>query len=78
MRKVYVEVLLRVMRDGSPRPVEIVWEDGRSYEVQRVLQIVRAAATKAGGQGTRYTVEIGGRQRYLFEDMDRKWFVEAR
>ena len=43
----------------------------------RVCSRQRAAATKVGGTGIRYTIMIGGRQTYLFEDED-QWFVEAK
>ena len=53
------------------------WEDGRRFEVDRLLDVRRAAALKAGGQGVRYTVRILGKETYLFEDEGR-WFVEAK
>ena len=44
-----------------------------------------AAAQKAGGQGDRYTVRIGGRESYLFFERGTakdpfvgRWFVERR
>ena len=36
----------------------------------------RAAATKVGGTGIRYTVSICGKQTYLFDEENGKWFVE--
>ncbi len=42
-----------------------------------LLDVRRAASTKAGGQGIRYTVRVLGRETYLFEEENR-WFVEAR
>ena len=59
------------------RPLWIVWEDGRKFPVDRLLDVRRAAATKAGGQGIRYTCRILGRETYLFED-DGRWFVEGK
>ena len=52
-------------------------EDGRSFEVDRLLDVRWASARDAGGQGMRYTCRVRGRQVYLFEDEGR-WFVEAR
>ncbi len=37
--------------DGSIRPTSIVWEDGRVFAVDRILDIRRAASLKAGGMG---------------------------
>ena len=75
--RVYVRVIVEVDEIGKIRPVKIFWEDGRGFEVDRLLDVRRAAAAKAGGQGMRYTCRILGRETYLFEDGGR-WFVEAR
>ena len=65
--------------EGQLFPQEIVWEDGTRYEIDRVLDIRRAASTKAGGVGIRYTCRIDGKQTYLFyEDLYGRWFVEAK
>lgn len=76
-RRVYVKVIVEYSPEGRIRPLAVEWEDGRRFEVDRLLDVRRAAATKAGGQGMRYTVRILGRETYLFEDEGR-WFVEAR
>ena len=76
-RRVYVKVVVECSPEGRVKPLSVEWEDGRKFEVDRLLDVRRAAATKAGGQGMRYTVRILGRETYLFEDEGR-WFVEAR
>ena len=48
----------------------------QTLPIDRVTDRRAAHATKAGGQGTRYTVHVGPRQLYLFLDEDRRWFVE--
>ena len=63
--------------DGSIRPTSIVWEDGREYPIDRVLERKRAASMKAGGAGFRYRIRIGSRETYLFLEED-KWFVERK
>jgi len=75
-RKVYVEVAAVFTPEGQVMPKQIRWEDGTLFPVDRVMDIRRAAATKAGGCGLRYTIRIRGKQTYLFLDEDR-WFVEA-
>jgi len=72
-----VKVVVEYSPEGRVKPLLVEWEDGRKFEVDRLLDVRRAAATKAGGQGMRYTVRILGRETYLFEDEGR-WFVEAR
>lgn len=76
-RRVYVKVVVEYDEAGGVRPLWIVWEDGRKFPVDRLLDVRRAAATKAGGQGIRYTCRILGRETYLFED-DGRWFVEEK
>ena len=76
-RRAYVKVVAEFSPEGAIRPLSVEWVDGRRFDVDRLLDVRRAAATKAGGQGMRYTVRISGRETYLFDDNGR-WFVEAR
>lgn len=76
-RRAYVKVVVEYSPEGKIKPLSVEWEDGRCFEVDRLLDVRRAASTKAGGQGMRYTVRILGRETYLFEDEGR-WFVEAK
>ncbi len=76
-RRVYVRVIVEHNADGCARPLSIEWEDGCIFEVDRVLDVRPAAATKAGGRGIRYTCRIRGHETYIFDDNGR-WFVEAR
>ena len=62
--------------DGSIRPTSIVWEDGRVFAIDRILDIRRAASLKAGGMGMRYTCRICGKVVNLFND-ENCWFMEA-
>ena len=58
-------------------PLSIAWEDGSEYEIDRILNVCRAASLKADGVGIRYTVRIGSTETYLFLE-ENKWFVERR
>lgn len=77
MAKIFVEVTARFHPNGSIQPLDIRWQDGRRFEVDRVLEVRRAAALKAGGCGLRFLCRILGRERYLFLEKGR-WFVEGR
>ena len=70
----YIDVTARFYPDGRVIPLCINWEDGRKFEIDRVLDIRRAASLKKGGIGLRYTCRILGRERYLFLD-GTKWFI---
>jgi len=45
--------------------------------IDRLKHKCRAASTKVGGCGIRYTVMIGGHESFLYNE-DEKWFVEAK
>ena len=77
IKKEYVSILAQIHRDGSIQPLGILLEDGRKYDIDEVKDKCRAASLKAGGCGIRYTVRIGTRDTYLFDE-DGRWFVELR
>ena len=85
-KKTYVNVQARFDVEKGILPLIVEWPDGTRYEINRVLDICRAASTKVGGAGLRYRVRIvwetpdgEGRKAdtflYLEED---KWFVEEK
>jgi len=74
--KVYVDVLAEFSKDGILIPKEITWEDGRKYEITRVKDKRRAASTKAGGVGERYTCVVDGKEIFLFYEDNNMWFME--
>lgn len=82
--KVYVEVGALFYRDGRMVPRRITWTDGRQFEIDKILDIRRAASLQGGGMGERYTVRINGKERYLFYENSLsftgtrggRWFVE--
>lgn len=76
-RKVYVSVTVLFDMDGNMTPLAIQWEDGRTFEIDRVLDSRRAASTKAGGVGLRFLCRIQNRETYLFYEEPR-WFVEGK
>ena len=77
-RKVYVEVRARHLTDGTCRPESIKFENDEGYEIDRVKHCCRAASTKVGGTGLRYTVMICGKETYLFDEENGEWFVEGK
>ena len=74
--KKYVEVTAHHNAQGFVRPLILWWDDGRKYEIDRVLDVRRAASLKAGGIGIRYTCRILGKERYSYLDED-KWYVNV-
>ncbi|OLN30619.1 MULTISPECIES: hypothetical protein [Desulfosporosinus] len=64
--KVYVPVIAAFGKDGLLLPLELTWEDGCTYIIDRIFDIRPASAMKAGGQGDRYTISVNGQQSFLF------------
>lgn len=70
-----VAVLVAIGKDGQVRPRKFQWKDRRTYTIERVTRIERAASTKVGGCGIRYTVMVEGLPRFLYDE-EGKWFME--
>ena len=49
--------------------------DGRKFDIDRILDIRRAASTKYGGVGIRYICRVCGREIRIFDE-EGKWFIE--
>lgn len=64
--KVYVEVIAAFNSNGEVMPRALLWEDGRKYKIDKVLDCKPAAAMRAGGQGDRFTIQVNGHESYLF------------
>lgn len=77
-QKVYVDVDAVFTRDGRLFPRQLRWKDGEVYEIDRVLDVRRAASLRAGGTGIRYTCRIQGKESHLYYEGNNRWFMEAR
>ncbi|MBQ8795764.1 MAG: hypothetical protein IJZ54_05015 [Clostridia bacterium] len=75
--KQFISVTARFDPDGNLLPLKIHWSDGRSFEIQKVMDVKYATSQKEGGVGLRYTCRIAGNQRYLFFD-EKRWFVDSK
>jgi hypothetical protein len=77
--KVYVDVTAEFSSDGKIIPLSFVWDDGRIYEIDRVLDIRPSASLKAGGFGLRYTIKVRGKESYMWlENGGTRWFMERK
>lgn len=74
--KVYVDVLAEFTKDGLLIPKQITWEDGRKYEISRVVDIKRMVSTKAGGVGERYLCVVSNKRVSLYYEDNNMWFME--
>ena len=44
-RKVYIDVYAVMLQDGTVKPRRFLWEDGATYQIDRILHITPAAST---------------------------------
>lgn len=78
-RKVYVKVIMIQDEEGNIQPLQIVWEDGKVFDVDKVVYRCRASSTKVGGTGMRYTIRISGKETFLYYSEDEnRWFMEGK
>ena len=75
-RKVYVEVVVRFLKEGGMRPLWLIWEDGRKFEVERVCFIERKSARVGSVLPVRYTCVIRGKEKFLYYE-NLRWFLEV-
>lgn len=75
--KKYVPVLVHFDQEGKMTPVMIEYDEGRKFEIDKIIDVRRAACQSVGGVGDRYTVRIQGRDSYLWFEKGR-WFVAAK
>lgn len=76
-KKAYIEVITRTDKCGTVTPLKVVWEDGRHFKIDRIIERRPAASLKVGGRGLRYLVVVSGVKTYLYFE-DPKWFVEEK
>ena len=82
--KAYITVNEDRLEDGTIIPRAITWEDGQRFEIVRVIETCKAASTKAGGTGLRFTIRVEGSRKptFLWLEDDCKgggrYFVERR
>lgn len=79
MKKVFVDVIINYTKEGEIIPLSILWEDGTRYDIDKVLDVCKAASLKVGGVGYRYKCKIQNKEKFLFFEIDEnKWFVERK
>lgn len=76
--KVYVTVTAEFSTEGVLLPKSFIWEDGREYRIDRVKDKRRAASTKAGGVGERYTCLVESKEVFLYYEDNNMWFMERK
>ena len=75
MPKIKLDIVVRHTPEGKAIPKIILWEDGRKFPIDKVLDTRKAAAMKCGGVGIRYLCRINNHEVAIFEE-DGIWFTE--
>ena len=75
--KTFVGMKARFDTNGNIVPLCVLWEDGRLFKIDKVIDIRPCASLKCGGFGVRYTCRINGKETYIFLEQNR-WFVERK
>lgn len=82
--KIYVKVNSDFDSTGYMQPRIIIWDDGRTFEIEQIRDFCPAACVDSSRNGDCYTVIIKGEEKHLFfEHLDTRfngrigrWFVE--
>lgn len=75
VEKIELDIIVEHKKDGRAVPKAILWDDGRKFSIDKVLDVRQAAALRCGGIGTRYICKIYGKEVAIFDE-EGKWFIE--
>ena len=70
---VYVDITARINKDGQIFPLSLIWQDGREFPVDRLLNTVPSVLPQ-GGEALCFICLIKGKRKELYL-RDGKWFV---
>ncbi len=73
MIKHFVNVRCDHHQDGTLRPRQIMWGDGRTWDIKRTLHVAEPVEDEF--EGIRYTVLIGSAEKYIYRT-GAQWYVE--
>ena len=74
MKRIYVQVDSKRLESGEIVPLTISWEDGRFWNIDRVLH--SCVSPDGEFEGIRYTVLIGSAEKYIYR-VGHAWYVMA-
>lgn len=66
--KEYVTVRATISVDGTVTPEEIIFVDGRCFQIDKVLNHRHVRDLRFGGTHERFTIVINGEERFLWRD----------
>ena len=72
MDKLFVNVRCDHHKDGTLRPRQITWTDGRTWNIRRPIHVAEPVENEF--EGIRYTVLIGSAEKYIYR-IGTQWYV---
>ena len=72
MEMQFVNVRCDHYPDGTIRPRQIIWDDGKTWEIRRTLHVAEPVENEF--EGIRYTLLIGCAEKYIYR-IGTKWYV---
>lgn len=75
VKKVYVEVTVDWLKDGSMRPLSFTLDDDQEFKIDKILAGRKGNSLKIYAPGMRYYCQTGRRRYYLYYDGE-LWYVE--
>ncbi|MCL2322739.1 MAG: hypothetical protein FWC47_11635 [Oscillospiraceae bacterium] len=74
MEKVFLKIVAEFNTSGEIKPLKIIWEDGRNFEIDRVMYINNCVNIEDGGVGISYVCRVRNKIVKIFLE-DNKWFL---
>ncbi len=80
IHKKYIKVNADFTVEGNVIPCSVEDDEGNVFEIQKIIDIRRAACLRAGGMGLRFTCIVDGYEKKIYYEDSKdsnKWFVEV-
>ena len=75
--KIYINIRISISKEGLVAPISFEWVDGRVFDVDKVLDRQKRTSN-VGSAEMRYTCKIKGKEIFLFQDFDGRWYIEKK
>lgn len=73
--KKYLHIVADMRPNAQILPMKVIWNDGREFIIEQILDIKRNNIEKLGEQCMAYYCIISGKRKVIYLDSDMQWFV---
>ncbi len=74
-QKLFLHVIADMRPNAQIMPLTIIWDDGRTFDIEDVFDIKRTILKDFGEQCLTFYCKIGGRRKLIYLDSCYQWFV---